>query len=255
MSNLEVLDLTLTVSATRGLIDGTELMTNILDHLPRVNRFTFNIRSYLMQAPHVSMPTTEEVQKTFVALRNNNIVSYVDYQLYLDTTCCLAYTTPYTMKFYEVVTNRFPGGLFPSVRRMLLCDGSAFEHDFFLRVSLSFPLVQCFRVQNSRPQQNQYSDPVDDARTLPIIKWPHLINLGLVRAHADYVEQFLVDTRTLLPDTVHLNVCSETLQRVTHDYSRDAMRSNCARLREVLFADSPVPFTCRQYFPRAKVIQ
>lgn len=141
MSNLEMLDLTLTVDLTRALIDGIELRRNILDHLPRVTRFTFNIRSCLNKLPHPCMPSAEDVQKSFVTFPNNQVVSFVDYERCVGSAYCLVYTTPYRLTFYDVLSNRFLGGAFPSVRRIFLNDRMAFEHEFFARLILSFPLV------------------------------------------------------------------------------------------------------------------
>ena len=45
MLNLEKLSLYLVTSVRKTFIDGNDLKKNIINHMPRLNKFTFNIRS------------------------------------------------------------------------------------------------------------------------------------------------------------------------------------------------------------------
>ncbi|CAF1485048.1 unnamed protein product [Rotaria magnacalcarata] len=45
MLNLEKIDLNLVVGRNRRFIDGNELKKNIINHMPQLNKFVFNIRS------------------------------------------------------------------------------------------------------------------------------------------------------------------------------------------------------------------
>jgi hypothetical protein len=53
----------------------------------------------------------------------------------------------------------------------------------------------------------------------------------LNEAHDDYVEQFLLDTKTCLPYGVDLHVDCKPLKRVTHNFKRGATRINCSKVR------------------------
>ena len=76
--------------------------------------------------------------------------------------------------------------------------------------------------------QNQ--DRNDDTQHSSIIKFPHLTELNLLDVHDDYVEQFLLDTKTCLLNSIYLLVNVDQLKRVTHDFTRDATRLNCAKV-------------------------
>jgi len=56
------------------------------------------------------------------------------------------------MKFYYYITNNFPGGLFKYVQKISLFDEYPFEHEFFIRISESFPIVKNLSLTNPTPQ-------------------------------------------------------------------------------------------------------
>ncbi|CAF2146388.1 unnamed protein product [Rotaria magnacalcarata] len=64
-----------------------------------------------------------------------------------------------------------------------------------------------------------------------IIKYPRLIELVLYDAHEDYVEQFLLDTKSSLPFDIDLYVYFRPLKKVTHNFTRDATRINCSKVK------------------------
>ena len=76
MSNLEKLSLNLIVTVKNTFINGNELKQNIINHMPRLNIFTFNIRSYSHFYNEINLPSNEDIQKTF---KDKKIISYVDY--------------------------------------------------------------------------------------------------------------------------------------------------------------------------------
>jgi hypothetical protein len=55
--------------------------------------------------------------------------------------------------------------------------------------------------------KNQKNDKrYNDNQHLSIIEYSHLSHLNLDEAHDDYVEQFLVDMKTCLPNIIYLCV-------------------------------------------------
>ncbi|CAF3242981.1 unnamed protein product [Rotaria socialis] len=89
-----------------------------------------------------------------------------------------------------------------------------FEHEFFLRIAQSFPLVKALTLVNMKPQNGKQTD---DNQNLPIIEYAHLTTLDLTKSHLDYIEQFLLDTKTTLPSNVHLSVVYQALRKVTQN--------------------------------------
>ncbi|CAF0926588.1 unnamed protein product [Rotaria sordida] len=230
MLNLEKLDLHLVVGLNKGFIDGNELKT-IINHMPQLNKFIFNICSTIRLPNETELRSNEDVQNTFKDFKDDQIISCVDYFQKSKYSQCHIYSYPYKITHYRNITNNFPGGLFKCVRTVELFDERPFEHEFFLRIQKSFPFMKELTIINRKPQKNkQYTKFTDDNRDLSIIEYSHLIELNLIKAHRDYVEQFLVDTKMCLPNNVSLYVDYFTLKKVTHNFKRDATRINCAKM-------------------------
>ena len=98
------------------------------------------------------MPSNEDIQRTFTHFQDYRIVSSVDYFQENDLSQCHVYTLPYTMKFYQNITNHFSGGLFEHVQQICLFDERPFEHEFFLQISRSFPFIKRLVLTNLKDQ-------------------------------------------------------------------------------------------------------
>ena len=233
-------------------IDGTYLKTNILDHFSRLKKFTFNITSSLSFSNQIEYPSKENVQSTFVDFPNNPIISSVDYFQEKQISLCLVYTYPYQLRYHSV-TNRFPGGLFQCVREMLLSDEHPFEDEFFVRIQKSFPYLTRLSVRNFKAQQlkNCRNRSSNNDQELPIIEYPHLTYLSLNLAHDDYIELFLDETRMCLSNNLHLDLDYKSMKRITHSFTRDATRTNCAKLKSVGLDIRWISKYVRNYFPHA----
>jgi hypothetical protein len=231
MLNLETLDLNLFVSWEKKFIDGNNLKSDIINHMSRLNNFTFNIRSQSEFYNQIELPSNTDIQHTFKDFKKNQIISCVDYFQDRKYSQCHMYSYPYQLKFYNNIANNFPGGLFKCVHEVSLYDEQPFEHEFFLRIAQSFPLLKDLTVVNQKPQKNKpYRKSENDNQNLSIIEYPHLTDLNLNEAHSDYAEQFLFDTKASLPDNVRLLIDYRHLIKVTHNCTRDATRINCSKI-------------------------
>ncbi|CAF4770683.1 unnamed protein product [Rotaria sp. Silwood2] len=76
-----------------------------------------------------------------------------------------------------------------------------------------------------------------------------------VVAHDDYVEQFLLNTRTSLPNNVSLYINYKSLERVTHNFTRDATRINSTKINYLNLRAQNEYFnlSLKEYFPHAKI--
>ena len=156
MLYLEKLDLHLNnVVRDKGLISGNTLKENIINYMPQLNKFTFNIRLFNHISNQINLPSNEDIQYTFKHFKDNQIISCVDYFEKRQCSCCHIYSYPYRMEYYDNITNNFPGGLFKCVREVSLFDEHPFEHEFFLRISQSFPFVEKLSLMNFKPQKKQ----------------------------------------------------------------------------------------------------
>jgi hypothetical protein len=249
MLNLEKLDLQLVLYREKGFINGNDLKKDIINNMPRLNQFTFNIRLFNHRRNQTNILSNEYIQNTFKGFPSNQIISCVDYFQEEQYSYCHIYSYPYRMNFYDNISNNFPGGLFTNVHRVSLFDERPFAHEFFIQIQKSFPLMKELKVINKKPQKRKSKN---DNQYLLIIKYSHLTKLSLSRANDDYVEQFLLDTEVFMPNNVHLIADYQAMKRVTENFTRHATRVNCAKLTSVSLIDGceyikPV----NDYFPQA----
>ncbi|CAF1286725.1 unnamed protein product [Rotaria sordida] len=212
MSNLEKLSLHLVIECKVRFIDGTNLKKNIIIHMPNLNEFTFNIRSIISINDHTYLLSNEYIQRTLTNLTDHQVISCVDYFPSNKTGQCHFYTYPHTMLHYDNITNNFPGGLFEHVRSATLFDESPFEHTFFIRIAQAFPFLNELIVSNCTAQNEKLNN---DSEYFPIIKYPHLTILRLIKIHDDYAEELLLDIKTCFSNFIVLSDNTNQNQRLT----------------------------------------
>lgn len=256
MSNLKTLVLFLQLQLNTPFIDGHHLKLNIINHMPLLNKFTFNIYSNTSFYNQNNTPSNEYVQQTFQDFPNKQIISCVDYFPGIRNSQCHFYSYPYSSKWriYEQITNHFPGGIFRNVRRVSLYDERPFEHEFFLRISQSFPFMKRLVVSNEKPQKNKlFRESPNPNQDLSVIRYPFLIELDLCYAHKDYHKQFLFDDRSCLPNSISVYMNYELVKEVTHNFTSNTARKNCAKILFTSFFErSKFPEHIKEYFPHAR---
>jgi hypothetical protein len=159
------------------------------------------------------------------------------------------------MKYYDDITNHFPGGLYPYVRVVSLYDEYSFEHKFFIRISESFPFMEKLILINRHAQNHEQSyKSMNDNQNFSIVKYCYLTELDILEVHDDYIEEFLFHTKTYLRNNILLRIDYKSLERVTHHFTRDDTRINCAKINEIyLFGDKKYSKSLHNYFPFAKI--
>ncbi|CAF1330049.1 unnamed protein product [Rotaria sordida] len=246
MSNLEELGLYF-VNGIAPIIDGINLKENIFNYMPKLKKFEFDILSFIDFNNQFNLPSNEDIQNTFKNVTSNQIISCIDYFPKIHRFLCHIYSYPYTLMYYQKITNNFPGGLFTYVHHISLYDERPFEHEFFLQIAKSFPFIKDLRLYNLEPQKN-------NKQQQSIVEYPHLIVLDLRRIHANYLEQFLNDTKMSLLNDIVLHVNYDLLQRVTDNFTRDAIRINCSKVQRLfLYNKGELSPGLKDYFPRAAI--
>ncbi|CAF1196216.1 unnamed protein product [Adineta steineri] len=254
MSNLENLDLNLLLHVKEKFIDGNDLKKNLIKHMTRLEKFTFNIYSILLDCNQIDLQPLEYIQNTFNNFKYNQIICSVDYCETRGSRCRI-YSYPYKLKFYNDITNNFSGELFTYVRRISLSDKNPFEHEFFLRIEKSFPFVEKISMRNFQPQNNKLcTESNDDNQHWSIVKYSHLTNLTLNTVHDDYVEQFLDNRKVCLPNNVHLDIGYEQLKRVTNNFTRNITQINCRKLKSMCLYGDEISQHVKDYFPHTEII-
>ncbi|CAF1119644.1 unnamed protein product [Adineta steineri] len=253
MSNIEKLSLYLTIYITDKFIDGNDLQKNIIDRLPQLNLFTFDIRSVMYKNDQMNLPSKKDIEETFRDFQYTNIISYVDYFLEQKKSQCHVFSYPSEMPYYVGITNNFPGGLYQYVRFISLYDEYSFEHEFFIKISQSFPFMEKLSLINYQSQKHTQSyKSINDNYDSTIVKYNYLITLHIGEVHDDYIEEFLSNTKTYFHNNIRIYIKYKSLERVTHNFTRDVLRINCAKISEIFFyGEKSYSRSLRDYFPCA----
>ncbi|CAM2715454.1 unnamed protein product [Rotaria socialis] len=128
----------------------------------------------------INFPSTEDIQRTFIDFPINEIISYVDYLPEAQEGRCHIYTYPYFMPYYGGITNNFP--------------------------ELS--------VINRKSQNRKQSYESNTGnQNLSVIEYSFLGALDLLNVHDDYIEEFLINSKTCFPNNVTLYIHYKSLQR------------------------------------------
>ncbi|CAF1409157.1 unnamed protein product [Adineta steineri] len=239
MSNLEKLTLSLSVRRRNSFIDGIYLTDEICSSMPHLHTFIFDIVSYDTIFYVHPKPSSDDVRQTFIE-NGYHVDCYIDYCTDIMTDGlgrCHIYSLPFTMEHIQYISSRFPGGIFGNVRVLRVVDTKrSFGKTFFAKISRSFPLLTRLTVSNTIEQVEKPSWRLKKFNeTSSIITYPHLAELVLSDIHIDYVEQFLFSFNTCLPCLNSLDIRYEHLTTVTENFTRDATRMNCAKVKRIVF--------------------
>jgi hypothetical protein len=151
MSNLEILILYFEVSREKTFIDENHLQKNVANYMPPLNKFIFNIYSLISLKNQIYLPSNEDIQFTFKDFQNNQIVCCFDYFPKAQVGQCHVYSYPFTLRHYDYVTSNLPDRVYKCVHAVSLYDEQPFEHEFFLRIAESFPLMEKLTLKNKKP--------------------------------------------------------------------------------------------------------
>jgi hypothetical protein len=231
-------------------INGIHIDNEILSHMPQLNKFNFHIATITRTSDMEYQPSTNDIERTFVNWKQNEMKCCVDY-FSNNIGKCNIYTLPYNFRKLGGVTYSFQGGLFKNVTKIELYDTRSFEHDFFKWITKAFPYLKRLAVMNSTPQEHKHSnDIINGQQMFPTISYPNLIYLNLFMGHTDYVDQFLRDEKAFIPRLRQLVIKYEHLVTITHNFTNEATQISCAKVRQLDIRKSIVyPENVYRYFP------
>ncbi|CAF4402623.1 unnamed protein product [Rotaria sp. Silwood2] len=195
MIYLEQLTLCLTVTNRSTFVDGILLNNEILDHMPQLQTFNFNIITRTNITTYVNKQLYEDTRFTFFNGKFHQVEFYLDQ--YPDGMArSHIYSLPYKMNVMHDISNNFPGGYLQIHKR------------------------RNYKTLHEAKMNNQMSS---------VIVFPHL---DICFGNIDIVEQLLVDTNTLLPRLIDLPISYSYIEEVTEIFTREATRRNCANIKQ-----------------------
>ncbi|CAF4135444.1 unnamed protein product [Rotaria sordida] len=233
MSNIEVLNLHLTIHHQTTFIDGKHIYNEIIVHMSRLHTFNFCFCTFIPLDHLVDHLFKDDILQTFPSIIYQQVDCMIEYQD-VDVKYHV-FTLPFMFDYLAYIDNTFPNIIFNHVIRLVIEDEISLEHEFFMRIVRSFPLLKILHVINLMPQSpiSNELDSNDNELYSTIIKFPYLTTLNLQYAHRDYIEQFLNDKKTHLPHLTKLTVGYYELKTATRNFTNDRTRLNCMKVKQL----------------------
>ncbi|CAF1595177.1 unnamed protein product, partial [Adineta steineri] len=225
-------------------IDGIQLYNELLCHMNKLNNFTFNIQTLVYRRNNnINLSSNEDIQRSFIGKEiYKQINSYININSSIESKCHI-YSLPYQFEYLLEINNSFPGGIFHTVRYLVVIDIIPFEHNFFQIISHDIPFIEILRIRNDQPQKyKKYS-------STELITCHHLKLLDLVLAHDDYAEQFLSKKITYLPHLFNPYIKCESLIMITNIFTIDTTYFNFSRVKDLYLDKSFFSEKSHPYFP------
>jgi hypothetical protein len=231
MSQLEKLTLSLCVQHRTSFIDGTRLNNDIISKMPSLHTFIFDIVTERFTIDRKHIQSSDDIRRPLIQ-KGYNVACYMD-DLSTKIRRCHIYSLPFTMKYINTISSKFPfDGVFTYVRILCVKDQmSSIEYDFFNLISQAFPSLEDLTVISWMEQKKRS----EDEQTSSIIEYSHLMTLNLDRSHVDYAKQFLLDTNIRVPRLTTLVIKYENLVNLTENFTNNTVHVKCKNLKKIIF--------------------
>ncbi|CAF0895814.1 unnamed protein product [Adineta steineri] len=156
MPYLEKLTLYLHIKGRNTVVDSTYIQHDILDSMPQLHSFTFYICTYVKAVDLSYKLSSEDIQQTLTNIRQQHATSIVNYIPYGINpswfAVCSIFSLPFQFDYLKHLGNKFPNIVFSYVTFLLVEDTNPFQHEFFIRIARSFPLLKYLHIDNREPQ-------------------------------------------------------------------------------------------------------
>ncbi|CAF1159648.1 unnamed protein product [Adineta steineri] len=244
MINLEELKLYLLIKVYYlNYIDGIQLYNELLCHMNKLNKLTFNIQTCVLRYNDINFSSNEDIQRSFIGKEiYPQINSYISIHSHIESKCHI-YSLPYQFEYLLEINNSFPGGMFHTVRYLVVIDIFPFEHKLFQIISHDIPFIEILHIRNDQPQEDKPNSSTE------LITFPHLKLLNLQSAHTDYAEQFLSKKITYLSRLLSLYIKYELLTIITNNFTIDTTYFNFSIVKDLDLDQSFSSEKCHHYFP------
>ena len=219
--------------------------------MPQLHSFIFYICTHVDTVDLSYKLTNEDIQQTLTNIGQQHASSMFNH-IYRDRVACSIFSLPFQFDYLKDLGNKFPDIGFSYVTYLYVTDTNPFQHQFFIRITRSFPLLKYLGIFNTKPLifHDVMPSSSNNCQLYSTIEYPHLHRLDVRFAHWTYVEQFLNETKTKMPCLAELGVMAHHLECLTKTCKREQTRRNCINVKELVTIGSLVySLDFRLYFP------
>jgi hypothetical protein len=212
--------------------------------------------------------SNDDIKQTFISNGYEQVACIVQYMM-RNYAICHAFSFPFAFDCLHMLGKNFPNIIFNNVTLLMVFDYTPFDYEFFVRIARSFPLLRSFQVKNLLSTRDQFDfdsdqfdsdsdqfesdsnqSECDSNQSYTIVEYPHLRTLNVSCAHIDYIDQLLDESKTRLPQLTELEIDYENLRTVTKNFTRDATRLTCSKVKKLDVYDTMAyPEELYRYFP------
>jgi hypothetical protein len=157
MLNLEELTLFLAIVRTKlNYIDGDQLDDEVLNYMPRLNKFIFSIHTHVSTEYNqrkIDLQSNEDIRNSFIKRGIQSFDICSDDKHINNIGNCHVYSLPYQFNDFLFLANCFQGGRFDKVRLLLMEDVRPFEDELFKIICQDFLFLQTLIIFNDKPQK------------------------------------------------------------------------------------------------------
>lgn len=239
MSQLEELTLDLFIENRDTIVDGTHLHDEILLHMPQLKKFIFHICTDCEDIDLSNQLSCNDIQQTFDKIGKKQVACILN--SIVDECIGHVFSLPFSFDRLQWIGNTFPDIIFHFVVFLKIHEVNALQHEFFLRLARSFPLLNELHVTCFEPQTwNRKKFHYDNDQSYSIIEFPRLTSLNLFNTDADYLEQFLNKKKTHVPRLIELTPYYSQLLFVMKNFTRESTQHTCAQIQRLILQETIV---------------
>ena len=246
MQHLQELMLSLHVYGRSAFINGIHLENEILIYLSKLKIFKFNIITYNENMSNeIHIQSNNDLRRTFLNWRYGHVNCYINSYPNNEARSHI-FSLPCNQNDMYIISSGFLEGFHTNVRILFLIDRVyPFTHEFFLRIARAFPFITELTVLNNRVYNNTNEN---NNQTKLTVEFHYLTSLTIHFQQDIYVEQFLVDTNTYLPNLINLTISYDNLVIVTNSFTRHSTRRNCSKVEILKFTTFPITVHPKEFY-------
>lgn len=255
MVNLERLTLCLHLNCKDFFIDPVHFLNQFSMNMLRLHSFDFHYSANLNRKDMADYLSNKQIETKHINAVHQQVSTMSS--LSPQEATFHVFTLPFEFTKLSYIGKIFPNIIFKYVTTLCIRDIVLLEHEFFVRIARSFPLLRMLHIYqfSEIPSDATQNESLAKAKSCEIAEYPHLSCLEISKSGINIIDEFLNESKTRLRRLMYLCVSYEKLREVTNDFTREETRRNCTTIRYLVIGITNVGSKdFHSYFPLANIL-
>ena len=148
-------------------------------YMSKLNSFKFSISINNKKNDLETYLSKKSIKENLINIGSQQVSDIVCYSF--DTDTYHLFTRPFEFLKLNYIGNIFPNIIFKNVIELWMHDDIRFEHEFFLRIVQSFPLLKSLSICDHAPMSSNVNKQSDNNQLQKIAEYPHLTLLIILK--------------------------------------------------------------------------